>query len=257
MKWDKRGDKKKIKRSLLVALCLLTAGALTVSAGVVTLAKYITQNQGEGAAVARPFYFSSDKLGEDSPYYQIDEPGEGQVVEISFTLSNFVDTLRRTDTDIHYEYRVINGDGQPIASAGGQGTLAGTGFTTTPAIELSLAQEDFGINGVITVEAESTSPYEKLLSAQFGFAAEQRELQVVVGEQGDAVVLELAGGNGGSLTVSWPDTLSPDLSNTVFEGASPGTVTFIMESGARYGLTFLKHDPSITYTVADFTISQP
>lgn len=250
-----RGKKPDKKRSLLAVLLFFALLALLLSTTGVTLAKYVSQRHSSGAAVAKPFYFSSDKLAEDTPYYQIDEPAEGETVEVAFTLSNFVDRLRRTDTSIHYTYRAEDASGAVVPGTQGEGDLAAGDFETTPQIVLELGHAAFGDGGAVTVVAESTSPYQTVISAKFGFVPVQEQLQVSVGEQGDAVVMELAGGDGGNVTVSWPDSLSPDLSNTVFEGAVPGSVTFAAKSGARYALTFFKSDPAAEYTAADFQIT--
>lgn len=249
--------KKKKRISVLAALCFVTVLALLLSTAGVTLAKYIAESGGDGAAVAKPFYFSSDKLAEDMPYYQIDEPDGEETVTVSFTLSNFVDKLRRTEGTVRYTYRAVSGaepSAAPITGTEGTGEFQGTGFETAPEIVLNLKRADFDADGVVTVVASATSPYEKTISAQFGFTARQHLLQWVVTEQDNAMVLELAGGDGRNVTVSWPDTLSPDLSNSVFEGAASGTVTFAAEAGARYALTFFKSDPEGVYTEADFSV---
>ena len=252
------GKRKKVT-SMLATVCFLTALALLLSTAGVTLAKYISQQKSSGAAVAKPFYFSSDKLGEELPYYQIDEPAEGGNAEITFTLSNFIDRLRRTEGALHYTYQAVSGsgpEGTAIAGTAGQGDFAGTDFETTPEIVLTLDPAAFEQDGTVTVIATATSPYKKTIGARFGFASEESEVQYAVSTQGDAVILELSGGDGGGITVAWPSELTPDLTNTVFQGASANSVTFVPETGKRYALTFLMTEHGKEYTAQDFTVTQ-
>lgn len=248
--------KKRTLTNVLAALCFTMALALLLSAAGATLAKYIRRDKGNGAAAAAPFYFTSDKLGEDNPYYQINEPGSGGTVEISFSLSNFVDQLRCSPETIEYTCRAVSGTDAAagaIANTESSGTLSGN-FQTNPVV-LNLQKSDFGSEGVVTVVVQSAKPYEKTISARFGFVAQQYGLQWQVSEQGNAVVLELAGGDGSDVTVAWPDGLVPDLSNDVFQGAVVGSATFTAEPGVCYALTFLKADAADTFTKDSFTVT--
>lgn len=263
----KERDRNKKFTKVLAALCFVTTLALLLSSLGATLAKYIRQDSSTGAAVAVPFYFSSDKLSEGGNYYKIDDP------TVNFKLYKYIDKLRCTDGDVTYTYWAVTGSytswdptGQDPAAASTAiagtektGTLSGDfGSTTSLAsCTISLRQSDFGSDGVVTVFARSDSPYDKLISAQFGFAAQKYDLQWTVEDKGSAVVLELAGGSGANVTVDWPDELSPDLSNEVFhQGVGLGTATFAAEPGVRYALTFLKSDPAVTVTKEMFTVTQ-
>lgn len=255
-RYKKRHEKKRTLTSVLAALCFTMALALLLSTVGATLAKYIRKDKGNGAAAAAPFYFTSDKLSEDNPYYQINEPGSGGTVEISFTLSNFVDQLRCSTETIEYTCRAVSGtdiSAESIANTESSGTLSGS-FQSSPVV-LNLQKSDFGSEGVVTVIVQSASPYEKTISAQFGFDAQQYGLQWQVTEKGNAVVLELVGGDGSDVTVAWPDGLVPDLSNDVFQGAAVGSATFTAQPGVCYALTFLKANPADTFTKDSFTVT--
>ncbi len=252
MKLLNRTGKNRKKSSLLAALCFFTALALLLSGGAVTLARYIQETQRDGLAVAKPFYFSSDKLEEEPQYYQLDSTG-GTSVEIRFQLRNYVDKLRCTDVNFSCEYKVTAEDGTVLDS----GTRSFTGGAQKDEqISLTADSAYFAGDKRVTVTASTQSPYQKTISAQFGFAKGQEQLQWSVSQQGGAMVLEIGGGAGNSVTVSWPDTLVPDRSNSVLAGADATSVTFQIESGVRYALAFLKTDPTISYTEKDFTITQ-
>lgn len=240
------------KKSFLATLCVLTVLALLLSGGAYTLARYIQETRKDGLAVAKPFYFSSDKLEEEPQYYQLDSTG-GTSVEIQFQLRNYVDKLRCTDENFSCQYQVTAEDGTVLDS----GTRSFTGGTQKDEqISVTADSTYFAGDKRVTVTASTQSPYQKTISAQFGFAKGQEQLQWSVSQQGGAMVLEIGGGAGNSVTVSWPDTLVPDRSNSVLAGADATSVTFQIESGVRYALAFLKTDPTISYTKKDFTITQ-
>lgn len=250
VKW--RGIPKK-KTSLLTALVILAALALLFSGGAVTLAKYIASRSSEVAAVARPFYFTSDKLEEGGAYYQLDSV-TGDSVKINFQLLNYVDDFRCTDVDFTCNYTVTTDAGTTLAT----GSRSFTGGTPTAEGPVSLDVDalNFEDGRNVTVTATVEQPYKKTISAKFGFAMGQQQLSSKVTEQEEAVVLELGGGDGGSVTVGWPATLIPDRSNPTLSGAAANSVTFTAESGVRYAFTFLKSDAALHYSETDFTITE-
>lgn len=241
------------KLSPLVALCILTALALLLSGGAVTLAKYIMETRREGAAVAKPFYFSSDKLQEDGPYYQTDSVG-GDQVKISFQLRNYVDKLRCTDTNFSCSYAVTTASGEELFS--GTKSFSG-GSPKDEQVEVTVDSSYFANGSEVTVTAATKTPdapYDKTISARFGFAKGGAQLQYSVTRQDRAVVLEI-GGAEGNVTVAWPNTLTPDKSNSMLDGAEGNSVTFAAESSTRYAFTFLMTNDALTYDKEDFTVT--
>lgn len=259
MKLFKAKKDKKKKLSMLAALCFLTALALLLSNGAVTLAKYIISAQKEGTAVAKPFYFSSDKLDETAPYYQLDS-GTNGTVTVKFQLRNYIDKLRCTDSGFSCTYQITADDGTVIPTADGSaaenpGSVDFTGGgPEVKEISFPVDASYFSEGKKITVTARTTSPYKKVIQAEFGFSAGQAQLQYSVSEKNGAVVLEV-GGAEGSLTVTWPEDLVPDRSNQMLQGAGNASVTFAAESSTRYAFTFLKTDASKTYSESDFQVS--
>lgn len=251
----KKAEKKK-STNVLAALCFAMALALLLSAAGTTLAKYIRRDRGDGAAVAAPFYFSSNLLGTDSPYRQISEPANGEAAEISFTVSNFIDSLRCTSEAISYEYYAVAGDdasGAAIEGSAGRGAVSGNFKTET--ISISVDKTAFDTDGIVTVVLHTAAPYERTISARFGFE-ESSGIKWSVAEQSGAVVLELYGGSGGNVTVAWPDGLTPDRTNELLRNAESGAVTFTAAAGESYALTFLKSDPESYFTAESFSVTE-
>lgn len=255
---NKKEKASKKVMSIAAALCFTMALVLLLTSMGATLAKYIKEDKSSGTAAAAPFYFTSDKLKETAPYYQIGAAGEDGMVKITFTLSNFVDDLRSTGKEIRYNLRTLSGGTEipvtlELSGGGSKGTLPGTG-KITQTVTLSLRQNQFGEDGTVTVTAEATSPYEKALSATFGFSAPKSGLQWEVREEKGAVVLEISGGEGKTVSVSWPSGLVPDPADSILQNRENGVVSFHAEAGERYALVFLKENPETAYGKANFSI---
>ena len=249
--------KKKVINRVLAALCFTMALVLLLSGLGATLARYIRQNNlVEGKVVPTPFYFSSDKLGENNPYWQIPEPVGEESVEIAFTLSNFSEDGSRTTQTIQYlcwTGERIEGEEQLGTLEPGDPEDENQPVPVTVTVPKSAFGEDG--NGTVTVTVQSTSPYAKTLSAEFGFNVRENQVQWNVKEEEGAVVLEIAGGSGSPVTVTWPSTLLKDPMNELLEDASGSSATFTAEPGVRYALTFLKEDTK-TYSKEDFTVTE-
>ena len=251
-------EKKGLVNKVLAALCFTMALILLLSGLGATLAKYIRQDENRGLATAAPFYFESAEL--ENPYHQLTEPPGGQL-EIKFTLSNFKDEDRYTGREITYNYWVVDANGNTIEGKSGSGKIAGDGPHTTEEITIAVDKTSFSgeIDGAavdyVTVFASAVSPYTKTLSSEYGFTPRDPELQYSVEEQEGAVVLELYGGSGSPVTVTWPSSLLTDPYNELLQGVSGNSVTFAPQPGTRYALTFLKESGG-SYQEEDFTVTE-
>ena len=107
----------KDKRRWLPALVILTAAVLLSFVGI-TVARYITRQEGQGIAEADNFYFTSDLLREkeENACYYVDP----QTKEITVTLSNAADARRVTPGTITYRVEVTGG-----TVVSGSGSLPG------------------------------------------------------------------------------------------------------------------------------------
>lgn len=255
-----KGKKGLINR-ILAALCFTMALVLLLSGLGATLAKYIRQDSKPGTAAAMLFYFESEEL--DGEYHTAavnTGTGEAQItVSLSNYLSENEEDTRCTQRDTQYNcwaYWADDSYRTPIEGTEQSGTLSG-GTKTKDDLTIRLKESDFGESRdrVVTVVAQSTSPYAKTLMAEFGLSEKANELQWNVEEQENAVVLEIAGGSGGPVTVTWPDSLLADPYNELLQGVSGNSVTFAPQPGTRYALTFLKESAG-TYNEEDFTVTE-
>lgn len=260
----KHGKTEQKKGSLLAALCIITALAVVLSTGAVSLARYAMQRRIEDVAAAEPFYFVSDCLSADKvpPSTQLEMPASGDTAQISFTVSNHIDNLRRSKKPIVYTCTAsVDGEEIPCTvTADGKAVSEDTHEITLPVSEkgtnqtVTLEVEKKYLNGTVTVVAEAKSPYEKAISGTFDFADGITGVQYAVHEENGAVVLELMGPLTGytywAIDVTWPEGLIPDPSCTYLFGNvkrddSTRTVTVYcgLPPAERIALTFLKTEP--------------
>lgn len=250
---NKEKTAKQKKSTVLVTLCILTALAFVLSTGAVSLARFVGEHNRTGTAVAAPFYFVSDSLDESCPYTQLPMP-QGDTVTFSVTVSNHVDSLRCSDREIQYSYVLLSAEGDELDSATGCKLPGGTEKNQTH--EFSVNRSIFE-TGAVTVRVTATSPYQAELSGQFGLEGYgSTGAAKTVREENGAIVLELIEPNS-EVTVTWPSTLVPDPGCAYFEeiGLNATSATLSVGNTKRLALTFLKTEPTLTYTEDDFTVT--
>ncbi len=244
----------KKKTSMLATLCILTALAFVLSTGAASLARYAMERHSDGTAVAAPFYFTSDLLGEEPPHTQLAPPESGDTVDLVFTLSNHIDDLRCSQANISYICDAYAGS-KLVSLSPAQGSLRG-GTQTDTVVTLKVNKSSFN-DGPVTVVAKATAPYEKELRGEFSFIESGTTgIQTAVREENGAVVLELAG-SCELAAVTWPAGLIPDPSCEYLSNASAGdtSANIFYAPEERCALTFLKTDPNSTYQKSDFTVT--
>jgi uncharacterized repeat protein (TIGR02543 family) len=161
--------KKKYVIFILVIAVLLLPSAITLS-------KYITNKVYDYIMESNKFYFSSDKLTEDNHQYEVNNwSGIGNFT-IDFNLNNMKNNLLTSATDIDYTLSTTCSQDVVCSLDNNSGTIHiaekmdNFVLTVTP-------KRAFSDNESITVqvEANSTNPYKKKLSATF---------KIVVGKRG-------------------------------------------------------------------------
>src|SRR5574344_537112 len=161
--------KKKYVIFILVLAVLLLPSAITLS-------KYITNKVYDYIMESNKFYFSSDKLTEDNHQYEVNNwSGIGNFT-IDFNLNNMKNNLLTSATDIDYTLSTTCSQDVVCSLDNNSGTIHiaekmdNFVLTVTP-------KRAFSDNESITVqvEANSTNPYKKKLSATF---------KIVVGKRG-------------------------------------------------------------------------
>lgn len=160
-------------RQILIFFIIILLGI-----GGATLAKYIIEEFHGYYLNSKHFYFTSNRLKEDNPLYQINNWSGVGSFNISFDLLSQKNSLVYTDYDIPYEVTytcpadVICSVDKPT------GTVYSASTTHSDTITISVNPQRAYVENerlVVHVAANSTSPYVKTITADFEY---------VVGKQG-------------------------------------------------------------------------
>ena len=177
-------------------------------------AKYVKNVPSQDAVVkAREFYFTSDLLKENYIKYTLN-PGTGTV---SFTLQNYGDDLRYSESDISCELEVKGGpDGKPATVSSSEEVLLG-GEKSSTTITLSNLQD----GNTYTVTVTGIGGYEKKLSAQFEILSPSTNVYkyVAADPSGAFLLLTVWTENvSGPVSIQFPAGLIPDETNPALSG---------------------------------------
>lgn len=173
---------KKFTASKKTASAIIILGILAAFAGV-TAARYVMQRTNQGIIAAQDFYFTSDFLKEESDkaLYFIDPK-----MPVTIHLYNSEDSLRTTPGEIRYQVAVTGG----TCTDPSKGVI---GSSSKPEVSDLTIEPDEAAQSV-TVTVTSTTPYKKVLTAEFKI------------EKGNAVVIEdNAGSRAAVLTMTCAD----------------------------------------------------
>lgn len=246
------------KVSVLTVLLFCVLILSVCSTVGLTFAKYTAAKGSRGTAIAEPFFFSSDLLesGETIPYYQVEEPKEGETIDFSFQVKNYMDSLRVNGEDISYTCRAENAK-QDVLNGPAGGTIPG-GAPKADTVTFTLDKDDFlktdGTPGEILFTVETQSPYEKILQLQVGYHEAPGKLQWSIAQNTETVTLYLTGE--GEVSVTWLDGLQPETSGEIFTLVEDFAFTAELEPSRRYAVTFFKQVPGTTFSQQDFSVTQ-
>lgn len=155
-----------MKKRIIIAGVSIALGLIIVLCVALMFAKYKMSLGEQSEITSQNFYFSSNFLNSDEvpPTYEI----YGNTV--TFEVRNYIDSLRYNATDIKYTVSADDGSlkksGEEEDCKGKELTLAG-GAKKSDSITLTYNFLDNEDQKEITVTAESTGVYKKVLSAKF------------------------------------------------------------------------------------------
>ena len=157
---------KKIKKRTIIIILAIFIITLPLT---VTFSKYVVKKIGDYILMANHFYFNSDKLKEDGANYQMNNWTGASNINIQFDLNNHQNNILTSSSDIDYKLSVTcPTDVTCTLDSAYTGVIyAASGsknfnLTLTPNRTFN---ENESIS--VTVNAESTSPYVKKLSATY------------------------------------------------------------------------------------------
>lgn len=194
---------KRVARRVLLSVLALVLAVTSVTVGV-TLARYAKEDKTPGSVSAEEFYFTSDLLGDtnesDSLTRNIKIHGGGEM-DLLFTVQNYFDELRITETDILYTVTVettatVQTDGYTLycgENATGNsytGTLA-KGVKSNDSFKLHLKEKAYANGDKITVKIKSTEPYTKELVLEFELYTYSHDVMYYIEDKPGAAYAEL------------------------------------------------------------------
>src|SRR5574344_1140420 len=174
---------KKIPHLKQIVLLILV---LIMVPGVFTLAKFIITEIHAYFVESSEFYFTSNRLKEDTALYQVNNWSGVGSFTVQFSLMSEINNYTYTSYDIPYTVTYTCGTDVNCSADKTSGTIYSASHTDTITIT-AVPQRTFNENETTTVhvEATSTSPFVKTLKADFQF---------VVGKKGVTYTVEDAVG---------------------------------------------------------------
>lgn len=251
---------------------------LTILVGSVG-AKYVYETEGKNLFSAKEFYFESNLLRSEETKYLLNPTASS----ISFTLTNAIDELRKSDDVINYTVTIYD-DNQNVTSQVFDSENSTVGLLLSNendnySIVGQLSNESVNTNNIslmnlvrgktYTVTATGKAGYVKTLNAQFTVSDTDKIIWKHLDVKDEYVLLTVWTENlAGKITINIPAGLVPDGTDTVLS-----RVTNYNEKDNKYdakefedkinfGKVYSSHvyrffiDEDKNYTVKDFDVYQ-
>lgn len=246
------GMKKQKKKNPLFILSLV----IICSIAIYSFAKYVIEIPDIHIQKAKQFYFESDILKLENPTYLLYDWNGEDTYTLEIDLKNYQDELRYTNDSIEYQINVTSENENINLSTSLQsnaGTLQG-GSQTEEKINIyvdSTTQISEGEFVDVLVTANSTSPYEKTLTATFRIyvqKAEKYEVICLEDENLQYVNLYIANKDEDTqITIKYDNTkLILDTNNELLNdikvttGDTENEFNFTLERNCNYIIGFIK-----------------
>jgi len=261
-----------IKKKIIL-VCVLVIALSFVS----VFAKYVLDKYNAFYSKSKEFYFSSDKLAENTPTYKIENWLGTNSYTINISLSSWENELLHTPYDINYSISLSNVSDEILCNLSKtSGTISSSvgkdniNITVTPNTPLS-------VGDVVSfqVTATVTEPYTKTIGAKFYLTVGSEKVSYEVIDSANSPYLELNVSNTLSQSVDVvlsfnPSTVLLDMTNDNYLSATNITNTTIgaynYVNGFKFSLNsmtstkvrFYKVDTSKDYTnTSVITVTTP
>ena len=221
--------------------------ALVAASGIgMTFAKYSHGDAGQTMVKAPEFYFTSDLLtAVEPPHYVLNS----SVNKVTFYIRNRADEYRVSEVPINYNVTV--NDAELIS-----GTIA-AGASDDVAVVLSNMEP----GETYTVTATGEAGYTQTLTASFTVSDKDENVykNLMVSRDGYMILTVWTHNVEGQLSVSFPQALIPDNTNThmetVYNKDAGGSSSFGATFGKYHSQTYRFFSTGATYNADDFWVS--
>lgn len=163
-RFKKENNKKYRLKQLFIILILLLCSITLIS----TLGRYVVNSINNFFVRTKEFYFYSDKLSEDSSYYQIDNWTGVDSYTITINMNSKLNNLEAATYDINYDIEYTNSENCTCQLSKTSGTISETtnadyfNLIITPNVGLNVGDKVW-----VKITTHSTSQYKKTLTATF------------------------------------------------------------------------------------------
>lgn len=179
---------RKYRYKILIALLLIV---VILPAGI-TFSRYVYDFISYYILESNDFFFNSDKLGEQTIVYGVENWGGVGTFDIEFELNNHKNNLLTSVSDINYELNVTHSEDVQTSINYVNGTILTGEKTDSYTIVVTPTRVfDTGETVRINVVAKSTSPYVKTLSATFNITVGRKGISYEIIDKANQPYLEL------------------------------------------------------------------
>lgn len=187
MKNTKKKYKFKIIYIILMIFLIINFAVL-----VAILGRYVVNKVKENFERTKSFYFYSDKLGEDNPYYQIDNWSGVDDYTIVVNMNSYKNNLLNIDYDIEYEVSYICSDNVNCQLSEGPYIISSATNTNSFNIIVTpnrtLKDEE---TAYVEITAKTSTPYEAELKGRFTLKVGKEQLSYVIEDVAQRPYLEV------------------------------------------------------------------
>ena len=160
-------------------LVLIIIGVLVLGFGGYTFGRYAVEEYHDYYLNSKHFYFSSNRLTDKEPLYQINNWSGVGAFDISFDLLSMKNNLTYTDYDIPYNIWFECPQDVICTTSDGEGIIYSTNPNHSSTVTINVnPQREYNEQEsmIIKVFAESKSPYIKTISAKFEYIVGKKGL---------------------------------------------------------------------------------
>lgn len=187
MKTKSARIKIKIKYIIIFAILIINTIVLVSIFG-----RYVVNKTKAFFERTKAFFFYSDKLDTDTPYYQIDNWSGVDDYTITINMNSYKNNLLTIDYDIEYEVSYTCSDNVICQLSSGPYIIEST--TNTDSFNVIVTPNrtlDDGETAYVEITAKATSPYEKTLKARFTLKVGKEQLTYAIEDMANRSYLEV------------------------------------------------------------------
>lgn len=184
-KLKKKYKKRQILIMLLILICITSFGVI--------FGRYVTNNVKEFFVRSKEFYFESDKLAEETAFFQVENWSGVDDYTITIYMNSRKNNLEATTYDIGYDINYTCSDNAICSLSKTEGIIHSNtnsdyfNLVITPNVALNT-----GDKVIVDIEVKSTTNYEKTLKGRFTLVVGKENLTYQITDAPNNPYMELS-----------------------------------------------------------------